>query len=140
MLPPFAVEYADTIAARGSYLLAAGAFFIGIFSLVATGLVLYLSTHQSNRIKEAELKQKEFENALDLLRIVAGTKDTFPSGAANGFLQLASIEALRHFPDYHNVYVYMNSYYKDSNKSNPNPMTSALIEGTDRLVLKTAKK
>jgi hypothetical protein len=100
MLPGISDANVDRIAAVGSYYVASAAFLLTIAALLVTAVGLYFAVRQTSLLKQLEVEQKRFENALDLFRIISGVKDTYPAGGAATFLQLAAIQALSNFPEY----------------------------------------
>ena len=117
MLPSFSESNFDKIAAIGSYYIAAAALIMALATLVVTAAAIYFSVKHSRELKSVEVDQKKFENALDLVRIVAGVRDNFPDGSHATFFQIAAVESLALYPNYIELYRYMRDWYSQEGRN-----------------------
>lgn len=111
MLPDLTPDMFDKISAYGAYYLAAGSLWISFVTILVTVVVAYAAVRENRKIKQIDAQQKRFENSMMLFRIASGASDRNENGATYHFLQLAAIEALSDYPEYHASLVSMRNYY-----------------------------
>jgi hypothetical protein len=123
-----------------AYWTAVGTFVITAFVIFVTVIMIRSPIKENTRARKQEENQKRIENALDLIKIVAGVKDLRPDGVPDAFLQLSCLEALSNFPEYFTVYVYMLEYYKNDATWPAGKTREQFVAVSERLVAKTEPK